>query len=103
MLLHVAISLLKPDGKTALHVAAKEGQREVVSLLLERGADIEAEDEVLISSIISRRRYTFHCTFERRLFYCFYFRKDEDLFLMLQKEVIRRSYHCYMRKEQISK
>jgi hypothetical protein len=33
--------------QTSLHRAALEGQRKIVDLLLEKGANIEAEDEVL--------------------------------------------------------
>ena len=34
------------DGRTALMVAAQDGHREVVELLLQHGADVNAEDEV---------------------------------------------------------
>jgi 5-enolpyruvylshikimate-3-phosphate synthase len=34
------------DGITALHLAAEQGRKEIVSLLLDSGADIEAMDEV---------------------------------------------------------
>ncbi len=33
------------DGRTAMHIAACEGQAEVVELLLQRGADAVAEDQ----------------------------------------------------------
>lgn len=33
-------------GKTALHLAARSGNTIVISLLLDRGADIDALDEV---------------------------------------------------------
>ena len=34
------------DGKTPLHCAASNGQKEVLQLLIERGADIEAKASV---------------------------------------------------------
>ena len=34
------------DGSTALYMAAQNGHREVVELLLQHGADVNAEDEV---------------------------------------------------------
>ena len=42
-------ALLPQDGFTSLILAALEGHVEVASLLLQRGADIEAKDEVRIS------------------------------------------------------
>ena len=38
----IAIETKSPDGKTALHVAAQYGNEELVSILLEHGADIHA-------------------------------------------------------------
>ena len=43
---------LLQDGRTPLHHAAMKGHAEVVSLLLEKGADIQARDEVRASPII---------------------------------------------------
>ena len=34
------------DGDTALYMAAQEGYKEVVELLLQHGADVNAKDEV---------------------------------------------------------
>ena len=43
-------ALLPQEGWTSLMNAALEGHVEVVSLLLQRGADIEAKDNVRIST-----------------------------------------------------
>jgi ankyrin repeat protein len=46
MLLHCSVPVLLQDGYTALLHAAIGGHQEVVSLLLERGADAGAKGEV---------------------------------------------------------
>ena len=43
-------ALLPQDGDTSLIYAAFKGHVEVASLLLQRGADIEAKDNVRIST-----------------------------------------------------
>jgi ankyrin repeat protein len=42
---------MKQSEETALHAAAQNGRLEVVSLLLDRGADIEAKNEVCVYHI----------------------------------------------------
>jgi ankyrin repeat protein len=41
----VAVDYPVKDGRTALHCAAQTGQADVVQLLLEKGADINAVDQ----------------------------------------------------------
>jgi ankyrin repeat protein len=43
--------LLQDGWLTPLHLAAKNGRMTIVSLLLERGANIHAKDEVGVRSI----------------------------------------------------
>ena len=39
------------NGSTALHEAAERGYKDTVELLLDRGADLEAKDEVIEATV----------------------------------------------------
>ena len=43
----------KQGGVTSLHVAAEAFNKEIVDTLLQRGADIEAKNEVTSSAVIN--------------------------------------------------
>ena len=45
--LHLIMSFISyQDGRTALHIAAKNGNIEVARLLLDKGADVNSRDNV---------------------------------------------------------
>ena len=52
LLFRVSQDLMPQNGRSALMLAISKGHTEIVALLIERGADVQAKDKVRVDSLL---------------------------------------------------